>query len=172
MLRRVLLIVILVALCSFALQSCSSWYFSMQLAQVGGQPYLVLEHRVASPDAGEMAFSIYRAKGHNLEEWAPVVTSRLGRAYAVFAAPLRLPSSQGGVESVETGSERLAILHQNRATFYDVSAKTATPTFELLPFSWIAETVRALQGRLVGLRRGYAAVARRGAAKPAEGGAL
>ncbi|MGD0091792.1 MAG: hypothetical protein ABSE73_17895, partial [Planctomycetota bacterium] len=149
MLRRALLIIILAWLCMFALQSCTnwySWYSSMQLVQVGDKPYLVLEHRAASPDANELAFSIYRTKSDNLEEWEGVETSRLGRVYGVFAARLNSAPLPAAAEKAEPGPERLVVLHQNRATFFDVSAKTATPTFEMLPFSWIAETVVPYKG--------------------------
>jgi len=167
MLQRALLLIIVVALCAFALQSFSSWYFSMQLAEAGGQRYLVLEHRASSPDGGEIAFSIYRAKGNDCAEWEPVVSSRLGRAYGVFtsrphaALPLPAPAREGGEgapptpakgvgeEKKESAVEQLGILHRGRVTFYDVSEKTATPTFELLPFPWIAETVVPYKGALL-----------------------
>jgi len=149
MLPRALLLIVVVALCAFALQSCSSWYFSMQLEEVGGQLYLVLEHRASSPDGGEIAFSIYRAKGNECEEWEPVVTSRLGLAFGVFAARPHAVPGKGEAEKTENAPEQLGVLHQKRVTFYDVSAKNPTASFELLPFPWLAETVVPYKGALL-----------------------
>ena len=166
MLQRVLLI-LLVALCVFALQSCSSWYFSMQLAEAGGQPYLVLEHRASSPDGGEIAFSIYRAKGRrpggmgacrDSRGWgAPMVFSPRGRTRSQRKA-LRSSSARragGGNRS----PEQLAFCIRIASPSTTCRRSPRRSTLELLPFSWIAETVVRLRpGRLAGLWRGLAAV--------------
>jgi uncharacterized RDD family membrane protein YckC len=142
MIQRLLLVVLLLLLLSLAMQSCGpSSYVSMYVRPVDGTPHLVLESFSSTADGPDVTFGIYRARSPDLDDWAEVTPPRNGHAYGVFVLkpPLTPPGEERPKAPAAVG-ERLGIFHKDRATVFDFTGKEATQTYELLPFSWYAET--------------------------------
>ncbi|MCY3024395.1 MAG: RDD family protein, partial [Planctomycetota bacterium] len=118
----------------------------MELEQVGGKPYLLLGQYASSSDGAEFAFSIYRPSSPNWDAWEPVTPPRLGRAFGMVALRQRPAGAQ--LEAEQTPApERLGVFHERRITVFDLSGKDAVPSYEILPFSWVARTAATLKGK-------------------------
>src|SRR3954471_1351949 len=101
MLQRLALLVGVMLLLSLAMHGCTpGYYFSVQLAKVNGKPHMLVEYsNPAFSENDERFFSVYTPKGQNWDEWEPVMTDRLGRAYTLFAAQ---PSGAATPDKPET----------------------------------------------------------------------
>lgn len=149
MLQRLLLIAVLIMLLTLAVQGCRPGrYVAMELDQSGGQPYLLLVEDSSSASEGvQRAFSIYRPRGDNWDDWETAVAPRIGTAYGMFAVRSNDgAASKAQGEGRESGPERLGIFHSKRVTCIDLSGKSPSYSFDLLPFDWIAETAVTLKG--------------------------
>ncbi|HYG75598.1 MAG TPA: RDD family protein [Planctomycetota bacterium] len=151
--QRFLLLIALLLLTTVALQGCApGYYFSMHLEQAGGKPYMLVEY--SNGHAGEREetyFSIYTPTSENWDNWETIVADRLGPAYALYLATHRTPAAPenataGAEKAAPPARERLGVLHERRATLFDVSQKPATVDFEILPFNWRAETAVTQNG--------------------------
>jgi len=159
--QRLAVLIGLMLLMTVAMQGCAPGYnFALHLQEVGGKPYMLVEYSSATTsERGDTFFSIFTPKNENWDDWEPIATDRLGRAYAMYVAgpenavtpeattanPVA-PANPVEKTSAPPPGERLGVFHDRRATLFDISKRPATQSFDMLPFEWFAETAVLYNG--------------------------